>query len=145
MLRKTIHWPSTCDLLRRMSAQATGPDGRIVNKQTNSKCSPHTERFGNGNNEIYSPNYFILHLKKKGSYTGWKRLNSTGNPGCPLPGSQATHSLTPGLGPYVTCPKSTVSWLCVPGPCPEMPLKHQRLNALKEAQALAKQQPATPE
>lgn len=36
--------PGACDLLRRMSAQAVGRDGRTENKQTNSKSSPHTEK-----------------------------------------------------------------------------------------------------
>lgn len=43
MLRKPIRLPSTCDLLRRMSAQAKGLDGNIVNKHR--MLSTHRKRF----------------------------------------------------------------------------------------------------
>jgi hypothetical protein len=57
------HLPSACDLLR-MPAQAVGLDGRAENKQKKLRMlSTHREGFGNGNNESYSPKYFILHLK----------------------------------------------------------------------------------
>ena len=107
--------------------------------------STHRKGFGNGNNESYSPKYFILYLKQKGSYIGWKWQGPIGNPEGPLPGSQATYPLTPRLGSHVTCPKDVVSRPCVPGPCPEVPLRQPRLHALKGSSGPGKRTAATQE
>lgn len=100
-----------------------GSDGRAVTDKLG-VLSRHREGFRNGNNESHSPKYFILHLKQKGNCTGCKRQG-------PLPESQATHPLTPRLGPWVTCPKAVVSQPCVPGPCSEVPLRQPGLYTLQ--------------